>query len=71
MNLNKLTSIIDESGIKKAKLCEDLGISDSSLRNKLKGKTEFTLSEMNTLASALHLTPSVCTDVFFSDLVAQ
>ena len=40
MNLNKLTSIIDESGIKKAKLCEDLGISDSSLRNKLKGKTE-------------------------------
>lgn len=71
MNLKKLTTLIDDSGIKKSKLSKDLGISDSSLRNKLSGKTDFTIKEMTTLAMSLHLSPSACTDVFFSDWVAQ
>ena len=66
MNLNKLTNIIDDSGIKKSKLSKDLGISDSSLRNKLNGKTDFTIKEINTLAMTLHLSAAVCTEVFFS-----
>lgn len=66
MNLTKLNELIEKSGIKRSKICEALGISDTSLRNKLTGKTPFTWDEVLSLAKVLRMTDEECRDVFFT-----
>lgn len=66
MNLTKLNELIEKSGIKRSKICEALGISDTSLRNKLTGKTPFTWDEVLALAKVLRMTDDECRDVFFT-----
>lgn len=65
MKLNEIRRLIKESGIKKSKIAEALGISETSLRNKLAGKTPFTWDEVISLANLLHLKEETCLDVFF------
>lgn len=71
MNLTKLNDLIERSGIKRAKICEALGISDNSLRNKLTGKTPFTWNEIVALAQVLRMTEDECREVFFTDQFAE
>lgn len=66
MDLSKLNALIEKSGIKRSKICEALGISDTSLRNKLTGKTPFTWQEVLSLAEVFRLTDEECRDVFFT-----
>ena len=65
MDLERLNRIIMESGIKKAKICEALEISDGSLRNKLNGSCQFTWIEVTKLANILRMSMKTCIEVFF------
>lgn len=60
-----LNDAIIKSGIKQGKLAEGLGISRQALNNKLTGKNEFTLSEVEGLAIALGITREEIPDYFF------
>lgn len=71
MDLDRLNRIIVESGIKKSKICEVLGISDNTLRNKLNGITPFTWDEVTKLANLLHMDEKTCIEVFFRCKVAD
>lgn len=71
IKLHKLNEVIAKSGLKKNYISSVLGISDTSLRNKLSGKTGFTWAEIQALTKLLSLTLTQCNDIFFSDLVAE
>lgn len=71
MDLKRLNNIIELSGIKKRKIAEHLGISETSLRNKLSGKTALKWSEVQALALVLHLDRSTCESLFFESSVAD
>ena len=66
MDLSKLNALIEKSGIKRSKICEALGISDTSLRNKLTGKTPFTWQEVLALVEVLRMTQEECRDILFT-----
>ncbi len=55
-NKNYYYELIAEKGIKQKAIIRHLGISEPTLYNKLKGKTEFYLSEIDQIAEFLHLT---------------
>ena len=49
ITVEKIQERVNASGYKKNFLSEQLGISRVSFKNKLEGKTEFTLAELNKL----------------------
>ena len=51
-----LEELISSSGLKKTYLAEKLGISIQTLRNKLKGNSDFTMREVNVLCLELNIT---------------
>lgn len=51
-----LEKIIEESGLKKTYLAEKLGISIQTLRNKILGKSDFTMKEIDILCTELGIT---------------
>lgn len=71
MNIARLSDLIQTSGLKKTAIANAMGISDSSLRNKLAGRTDFQLKEIQALASFLHMSPRQCSDIFFADEVPE
>ena len=71
MDLNKLNRLIDESGYKKSYIADKLGLTLQGLINKLSGKYEFKVSEINKLADLLDITDAKELErIFFSDDVA-
>lgn len=71
MDLNKLNRLIDESGYKKTYIADQLGLTLQGLINKLCGKYEFKVSEINKLADLLEITDAKELErIFFSDDVA-
>lgn len=60
---------IEESGLRLDYIYESLDISRASLHNKMSGKTEFTLKEVQRLCDILNITSLREKDkIFFSDM---
>jgi len=71
IKLQELNELITRSGMKKTVLAASMGITDNSLRNKLSGKTNFKWGEIQILVRKLRLSASQCSDIFFSEQVAE
>ena len=68
-NTSLLKKKIDESGLRLDYIYKSLDISRASLHNKLSGKTEFTLEEVQRLCGILNITSLREKDkIFFSDM---
>lgn len=65
-DMKKIKGKMAELGMTQGKLAEMLGISNSSMGRKLKGETEFTLSEALDMCSALGFD---LPEIFFTDSV--
>ena len=61
----KLIDAIEQSGIKKSKIAEFMGISRHTLYNKINGNTKFTDSEIVAIAKCLRLTKAQTSSIFF------
>lgn len=60
-----LSETIAKSGIKQGKLAEIVGISRQAMNNKLTGKNEFTLGEVQRLSVALGIPREDIPNYFF------
>ena len=65
MDLERLGIYLEESGVKKARIAEALGISETSLRNKLNGKTPFLWREIVALSVVLRMNFVEILHIFF------
>ena len=67
MKLDKLNREISNSGIKKKSIALKLGITEISLIRKLKGETEFKISETVKIGNILNLSNDQKCAIFFSE----
>lgn len=70
VNSAYLSDIIKGRGIKKEALSFKLGISPTSLRNKMSGVTDFRANEIEKISIALMLSKEEVIKIFFSELEA-
>lgn len=63
-NLELLKDTIKESGIKMGVLAKKLEIESHTLNRRLKGESEFTVSEVRKLTEALHLDAETRRNIF-------
>lgn len=66
MDYEKLNSFIDESGLKKNKIADYIGLTPYGLSQKLKGKTEFKASEIVKISRILNLNKKERDAIFFT-----
>lgn len=66
VDLEALKGIIENSGVKISVLAEKSGVSRMTFYKKLKGETEFKVSEIVGLCNALRLTNAERDSIFFS-----
>lgn len=66
-DLKELRQVIDDCGIPISTLARKMCIGRESLYNKINGKTEFKISEMDSLSRALNLTEQQKTHIFFAE----
>ena len=69
MDSKELKKRIDAHGFKIRFLAEKLGISHESMYNKVKGRTEFKVSEVSILSDILELSDSDIRLIFFGHKV--
>lgn len=65
-NYSKLLGTMKEQGITQEKLAKSMGISNTSLSSKLKGKTQFKVSEVQKIMTILALPDESVTLYFFA-----
>ncbi|MCQ2211293.1 MAG: helix-turn-helix domain-containing protein [Paludibacteraceae bacterium] len=65
-NIELLKTKIDESGIKHIAIATKCGVNRATLYNKLKGKGEFTTSEIVNLSKVLNLSKQETFEIFLS-----
>lgn len=61
-----LRTAISESGLQKKAICRSLGMSYATLRNKVDGHSDFTVSEMTKLCALLNLSVQQREEIFFT-----
>ncbi len=66
MNTSKLIRLISASGYKRSFIAQTLGISENSFRNKINGKAEFRVSEIEKLRDFLGISTEDFLEAFFS-----
>ena len=66
INLELLAKTIKNSGITIVALAEKMNISRETIYNRLKGKGEFTASEILSISEALHLDNETRDEIFFT-----
>jgi len=71
VNTEKLNARINNSGFKKEYISDQLGISPTSLRNKMKNRTKFNASEIEKLIRMLSIDASEVYSIFFTELVSK
>lgn len=71
LNANKLKGKIAERGYTRNYIAETLGIQALSLRNKLNGRTQFTLRETSLLARNLQMSAQEIVEIFYGQEFAQ
>lgn len=67
VDFTRLNKAIDDSGIKKNAIANQLGIERKTLANKLNGKSEFTVSQLDGLRHILRLSWDDIHDIFFRE----
>lgn len=67
MDVLELKAEIARKGVKKGYIAEELGISTTSLHNKLCGKREFKISEAIKLREILELSDEAFDRIFFTN----
>ena len=70
-NTNELNKVIKESGLRKEKIANELGISLSSLNNKIANRTSFYVDEIEILKRTLKLNEKQFTSIFFAQRVSS
>ena len=71
VDVKRINEIIDGSGYKREKIAEVLGIATSSLWNKTRGVTEFSLAEATKFCELFHIDdPSERSAIFFTSDVS-
>jgi len=66
MTGEKLSKVVEQSGLKKNFIAEKLGISYQGYLNKEKGKTDFTSKEISIMRDLLHLSNKEVMEIFLS-----
>lgn len=66
VDINKLRDVMDDSGMTVVAIASKSGILRETLYNRLAGKGEFTVSEIEGLTDALHLSVGQRNDIFFA-----
>ena len=69
VDYTKLNDKIENSGIKRNVIANQLGITSKTLSNKLNDKSEFTISQITQISKVLHLSFFELKDIFFSKWV--
>jgi len=69
VDLKKLKEAIDSSGVTNRHIASSLGITEQSFSNKMNGRTEFKVTEMNLLINVLHLSKTDAYCIFFAGCV--
>ena len=69
MNIERLISKIDEINIPISSIAEKLGISRQAFYNRINGKCEFKISEVEKVCEILRLTSDERSNIFFDDRV--
>lgn len=69
VNLSLLTEKIEKSGMKRKAIAEKMNLTTAGLHNKLKGKRDFSASEIKGIAHALNLTGDDILSIFFAEVV--
>jgi len=70
VNVQKLKGKIMERGTTQEALAKTLGIDRSTFYRKMRQGGNFTIKEVNSIVSALHLSKDEAMSIFFADLVA-
>ncbi len=65
-NYNKLRGKIRERGLTLAELARQIGMSNTSISNKLSGKTDFSLSEIRDIVRVLEISIETIPSYFFA-----
>lgn len=65
VNSKMLNGIIKESGLKKELIAKTLGVSTTSLKSKVEGRTDFKSEEIYALKGLLNLSLSQINELFF------
>ena len=68
MNKKKLESVMKSKKMSKETLCKELGISRSAFYRKCKGKSQFTLEEIQAIIKILQLDSPM--EIFFDEKVS-
>lgn len=71
MNTEKLIALITTSGRKRTWIADYLGITLTALSNKLNGRTEFKLSEIEKLRVCLNMSAEDVIEIFFCSDMAN
>lgn len=64
-DINLLKSTIEESGLRNRFIADKLGLSPEGFYKKLRGKSEFKVSEVGIIAELLRLSPAERDEIFF------
>lgn len=70
-NTTELNRLIEASPLSKEGIASKLGISLSSLNNKISNRTEFKASEIDMLQDILHLSRQAVFAIFFANKVSS
>lgn len=70
-NTTELNRLIEASSESKEGIASKLGISLSSLNNKIANRTEFKASEIDMLQNVLHLSKQAVFAIFFASKVSR
>ena len=70
-NFNKLKGKIVECGLNQGKVANAIGLSHTSFSLKINGKRDFTLTELQTMAKFLRMTPDEVYLYFFDGILKK
>lgn len=71
INLDLLEEKIKESGMKRVAIAGKMQLTPAGLANKLKGKRDFSATEIKGIAAAINLTGEDILNIFFADNVGE
>ena len=69
IDLTLLAEKIEQSGMKRKAIAERMNLTPMGLANKLKGKRDFSSTEIKGIAHAINLTREDILSIFFADSV--
>lgn len=69
-SINKLRGRMVEQGVSVADLALEVGMDTATMYRRLNNPDDFTIGEINTIKSYLHLSNDLAMEIFFTDVVA-